>query len=863
MTKARPAISLASEREAESAMQARFVERLYELLSLLDTYNRSQPLHEDKLSLQVYCYSEQEREALMEVLMEVLYQPELAPKAMALLFHFQAVDLLRTDDHPSEVLPFPIIPLVSATGALLALPVDVSYTLPEVLQALGCKFEYARSHATQFPFGHGLRADRVHQAWNGASVDLSALKREAAARLYAYRALLWTLRERAGSQLSAWPPRHQMHTSQGVRDPLLSRLVFLTRYESLLSCLALRASRFESRALLEAQGGLIPLLHEGGGWFRVVAEGIVVEESSFTRWLVVRDSDRGLLAQARFNDWGQRRTFRFGARSADPDVGIGAVDSIVTSDSGFTLRLHLCWDRPHEPPLERGAMTLLMPRFMDMNADKLAVFLRDLDQRGAGLFLELLRDPASTAPRQLPPPDPTACPIDRMGLTPSQLEAWGCILKQRVTAIWGPPGTGKTWFLASVILGMLPSRPGRGYHVMISAMTHAAIENLLAKLAVRAIELGLTLGAIAKVGGWRTEMCPPAGLEEVDKKALDRWLEDHPVAVVGSTGWGLLSSSCPFDLVLLDEASQLEVAEAAVAVDRVSEHGRLVVAGDHEQLGPILVGSYPEPPSGEPALHGSIFDLIRLHPGKAPIKQLLENFRMNEVLTCAARLLYGERFVCGTSEVAGRRLRQTGARSGAISELTLACLDPDWPLVLAILDGARAGRVNELEARIVAEQVIALRGAYAREDDRRFWRERAFVVSPHHAQIRAIRLALSRARTWEHSPFVDTVDKMQGQEADAVFISYGVADPEYAAMEAEFIYSRNRLNVAITRARCKSVVFLPRPLLEASPEILDDQRVARGLAHMRGLVQLAGQEGERLSFSLGEGASMEVLRLGR
>lgn len=56
---------------------------------------------------------------------------------------------------------------------------------------------------------------------------------------------------------------------------------------------------------------------------------------------------------------------------------------------------------------------------------------------------------------------------------------------------------------------------------------------------------------------------------------------------------------------------------------------------------------------------------------------------------------------------------------------------------------------------------------------------------------------------------------MQGQECEAVIVSYGVSDVECAMNEKEFIYSLNRLNVAITRARSKTIVFLPRPLLEA------------------------------------------------
>jgi hypothetical protein len=104
------------------------------------------------------------------------------------------------------------------------------------------------------------------------------------------------------------------------------------------------------------------------------------------------------------------------------------------------------------------------------------------------------------------------------------------------------------------------------------------------------------------------------------------------------------------------------------------------------------------------------------------------------------------------------------------------------------------------------------------------------------------------------------VDKMQGQEADAVIVSYGVADPEFALREAEFIYGLNRLNVAVTRARTKSVLCLPRPLLEATPHVLDVEQAAAGLAYMRRLVAVAEAEGEELSFE-GEDAEATVLRL--
>ena len=84
---------------------------------------------------------------------------------------------------------------------MLALPVDVSYTLPETLAALGSKFEVGRNRF-HYPFGHGVRADAVLLAWNGEEVDLQGVVREAAHRLYGYRAALWQMRDLARDRLA-------------------------------------------------------------------------------------------------------------------------------------------------------------------------------------------------------------------------------------------------------------------------------------------------------------------------------------------------------------------------------------------------------------------------------------------------------------------------------------------------------------------------------------------------------------------------------------------------------------------------------------------------------------------------------------
>jgi superfamily I DNA and/or RNA helicase len=64
--------------------------------------------------------------------------------------------------------------------------------------------------------------------------------------------------------------------------------------------------------------------------------------------------------------------------------------------------------------------------------------------------------------------------------------------------------------------------------------------------------------------------------------------------------------------------------------------------------------------------------------------------------------------------------------------------------------------------------------------------------------------------------------------------------------EANFIYSLNRLNVSITRARAKTIVFLPRPLIEPPIRAFEDEAVAAGIAFMQGLVQFAERRSDAI-----------------
>jgi uncharacterized protein len=97
------------------------------------------------------------------------------------------------------------------------------------------------------------------------------------------------------------------------------------------------------------------------------------------------------------------------------------------------------------------------------------------------------------------------------------------------------------------------------------------------------------------------------------------------------------------------------------------------------------------------------------------------------------------------------------------------------------------------------------------------------VVSPYNMQVELLR------RTLPEGARVGTVDKFQGQEAPVVLISMATSSGDDLPRNIEFLYSRNRLNVAISRARCLAVIFANPRLLEISCSTIAQMELVDGL----------------------------------
>ena len=97
------------------------------------------------------------------------------------------------------------------------------------------------------------------------------------------------------------------------------------------------------------------------------------------------------------------------------------------------------------------------------------------------------------------------------------------------------------------------------------------------------------------------------------------------------------------------------------------------------------------------------------------------------------------------------------------------------------------------------------------------------VVAPYNAQVGAIKRLLPAAAR------VGTVDKFQGQEAPISIYSMTTSSPELAPRGMDFLYSRHRLNVATSRARCIAIVAMSPELLRVRARTPDQMRLANAI----------------------------------
>jgi predicted RecB family nuclease len=397
-------------------------------------------------------------------------------------------------------------------------------------------------------------------------------------------------------------------------------------------------------------------------------------------------------------------------------------------------------------------------------------------------------------------------------------------LDRTTLPVQGPPGSGKTYLGAEVIVELV----GLGKKVGVTANSHRVIGHLLDKAHERAVARNATLrlGQKTDRSGHGASRFATAydGYDE-----LLGALGAGQIDVVGGTGW--LWSRPEFagsvDFLIIDEAGQLSLANAAA----VSPAARsLVLLGDPQQLDQPLQGTHP--PGAEASVLGHVLGGRATMPREMGL--FLEHTRRLHPDLCR---FTSEAFYQGRlASLAGLERQRIDLPVGpaSVSRATAAAeASPPLPLMdgcgVRFVPVEHSGNRNSSpeEAQVVAELIRRLLDSGATWTDERGRRRRltlndVLVVAPYNLQVVQIEAAIPGAR-------VGTVDKFQGQEAPLAIYSMATSSPEEAPRGMEFLYSLNRLNVATSRARCLAAVVASPALVRVRARTPRQMQLANAL----------------------------------
>ena len=477
----------------------------------------------------------------------------------------------------------------------------------------------------------------------------------------------------------------------------------------------------------------------------------------------------------------QQHKLDAGDEVVDPRTGKGAGSLVELDDVAGRLKLRRGPKFEGQPLpqalIPGGAWNTKYQRVALM---RLGRSVRDSDSRYAALEGILRREPPLGGKRV------QVAELEEMKELVDRVEG-------RHLFVQGPPGSGKTWKGARLILHLLE----RGQRVGIAATSHRAIHNLLDAI----VDAGLSVPGLKKSSGGPESEYERGPIESADD--LEPFL-DPQLRLLAGTAWLFARPELDqqLDYLFIDEAGQISLADALAMGTSART---LVLLGDPVQLAQVSQGTHPGG-SGASVLEHLLGDAQTIPEDRGLF--LEHSFRMHpDVCRYISDAFYDSRLEAAEECVGQSTALGTGLRFVPVEH-----------------EGNRrssaeeAVRVREEFERLLGQEWTDAQGVTAP-----LGLNDILVVAPYNEQVKCLAEALPRGAR------VGTVDKFQGQEAPVVFFSMATSSGDDVPRNLEFLLSRNRLNVAVSRAKCLAYVVASPKLLEVGCRSIEQMRMANAL----------------------------------
>ena len=375
-------------------------------------------------------------------------------------------------------------------------------------------------------------------------------------------------------------------------------------------------------------------------------------------------------------------------------------------------------------------------------------------------------------------------------------------MDQTVLPIQGPPGTGKTYVTAHAILSLVK----KGHRVGVASNSHEAIRNVL-MACVReneASEKPISGELVHRISNQDDGYPSDSPVRRIDNNEQ----AENSGHVVGGTAF--FFSTDPniqsYDWLFIDEAGQVGLANT-VAMGRAARN--IVLVGDPRQLPQVIQGAHPEP-ANLSCLEWVLGEHATVPPDRGIF--LAVTRRMHpKICQFISEQVYEGRLTSHPDTELQRISKTTLPESGAY-----------W---FVVEHNGNSQRSDEevMAIKSTIEKLVLSDWTNKYGKTRSIKKSDIIVVAPYNAQVNSLMSALPA------DVRVGTVDKFQGQEAPICLVSMTASTAEDSPRGMEFLYSINRINVAISRAKCLALVFGSPRLREAKCENINNMNLVNTL----------------------------------
>ena len=358
--------------------------------------------------------------------------------------------------------------------------------------------------------------------------------------------------------------------------------------------------------------------------------------------------------------------------------------------------------------------------------------------------------------------------------------------------IQGPPGAGKTYTGSHVLVELMKA----GKKVAIASNSHKAINNLLHGVEKVALDQDLMFEGYKKSTSSDSLLNGKIIGDVSDNKSIFNGVDK--CQLVAGTAWLFASEKLEqkFDYLFVDEAGQVSLANL-LAMSTCAKN--VVLLGDQMQLGQPIQGVHPGD-SGKSTLDYLLNGAATIASDKGIF--LKDTWRMHpDVCRFISEAVYEGRLESEPSTKHQQLVLKADSHP-AIKTSGIRFLEVNH-------DGC--SQRSEVEARLIKElfeNLLAQSYTDRHGQTHPMGIDNILVVAPYNQQVNLLKRLLPEGAR------VGTVDKFQGQEAEVVLVSMTTSSGDYLPRNIEFLYSKNRLNVAISRARTLAVVIANPALLQ-------------------------------------------------